>query len=75
MSKGPLYALPRTALRHEKTDYARAVEVFTSKGQFDGDPVLVAHVITHCFDSRIPFKWSLVDYGAPVGTSKIVRDR
>jgi hypothetical protein len=72
MSKGILYALPRSAQRHEKADYARALELFQSQGQYEGDPVLVAHVVTHCFDRRIPFKWTVPGSGAD-GASKVTR--
>lgn len=73
MSKDILYALPRTALRHEKAEYARALELFQSRGEFAGDPALVAYIVTFCFDRRIPFKWTLPDYGAPLGTSTVTR--
>lgn len=75
MSKGILYALPRMALRHERADYARAVELFTSTGVYQGDPVLVAFVVTYCFDHKIAFRWDLVGDGQALGTSKIVREK
>ncbi len=75
MSKGIIYASPREALRLDKAAYHRAVELFTSTGRFEGDPVLVAYVVTYCFDHKIPFKWDLVGDGQPLGTSKVTRDR
>lgn len=72
MSKGILYASPRTAQRHEKADYARAVELFNSRGYYGGDPVLVAYVVTYCFDKEIPFKWNLVEDSSP-GVSTVTR--
>lgn len=71
MTKGILYALPRTALRHEKPEYARAVELFQSKGEYTGDPVLVAYVVTYCYDRRISFRWDTIGNGDEV--SRVTR--
>ena len=71
MAKGILYALPRQAGRHEKADYARALELFQSRGEFEGNPVLVAYVVTYCFDRGIAFTWK---DGAEGSTIKRARE-
>jgi hypothetical protein len=73
MTKGILYALPRTALRREKHEYARALELFQSTGDYMGDPVLVAYVVTYCFDRKISFQWDERLIGTDEGVSRVRR--
>lgn len=73
MSKGLLYTLPRTAVRREKHEYARALELFNSTGEYTGDPVLVAYIVTCCFDRNVPFKWDLGEVGSGEQASRVSR--
>lgn len=68
MTKGDIYALPRKAVRREKHEYARAMELFASTGQYTGDPVLVAYIVTCCFERGVPFKWDLGELGSGENT-------
>lgn len=72
MGKGNLCASPRSASRHEKAEYTRALELFLSRGEFQGGQVLVAHVMTYCFDRGIPFEWREAMF-LPGDVSKITR--